>query len=126
MALRCAKFSSLDLLSLGSTDLFFSAHALLMMRSSVNWFRITGLGALSKISIVLLSTFTTLSKPCVYTPKLEVLLMARFSEKITSSASRGLPSLNLTPVRSLMRSCVGVTNFQSVANCGSILKVRLL
>ena len=65
MALRWAKFSSLALMSLGSVDLFFSAQALLMMRSSVNWFSSTGLGAFSMMSKFWPSTATTLSIPWV-------------------------------------------------------------
>jgi hypothetical protein len=52
-------------MSFGSTDLFFSAQALLMMRSSVSWFRSTGLGPFIMKSTVLSLTFTTLSMPCV-------------------------------------------------------------
>ena len=46
------KVSSLVLMSLGSTDLFFSAQALLMMRSSVSWFTSTGLGNSEWMSMV--------------------------------------------------------------------------
>ena len=63
MALRWAKFSSAAFMSLGSTDLFFSAQALLIMRSSVIWRSSTGLGPLRMTSMVWLSTFTTLSMP---------------------------------------------------------------
>ena len=63
MALRWAKFSSLERMSLGSTDLFFSAQALLMMRSSVIWLISTGLGPLSMTSTVWASTLTTRLMP---------------------------------------------------------------
>ncbi|MDT4854658.1 hypothetical protein FQZ97_889740 [compost metagenome] len=63
MALRWAKFSSCVLMSLGEVELFFSAHALLIMRSSVSWFSSTGLASLVKMSMVLASTLTTLSMP---------------------------------------------------------------
>ncbi|MNV65418.1 hypothetical protein D3C71_1581100 [compost metagenome] len=46
MALRCAKFSSAFLMSIGSVDLFFSAQALLIIRSSVSWRSKTGLGSI--------------------------------------------------------------------------------
>ena len=54
-------------MSFGATELFFSAQALLIMRSSVSWFSSTGLGSLVKMSMVLASTLTTRSMPCVYT-----------------------------------------------------------
>ena len=65
MALRCAKVSSLARMSLGSTDLFFSAQALLMMRSSVSWFSSTGFGPFMMKSTVLSLTLTTRSMPWV-------------------------------------------------------------
>ena len=53
MALRLAKVSCDTLRrSLGSTELFFSAQALLIMRSSVIWLSSTGLGPLVKMSMV--------------------------------------------------------------------------
>jgi len=67
MALRWANDSSLVRMSLGSSELFLVAHALLMMRSSVNWFSSTGLGPFMMKSTVVSFTFTTLSMPCVYT-----------------------------------------------------------
>ena len=67
IALRCAKLSSLVRMSLGSTDLFFSAQALLMMRSSVSWLSNTGLGPVSSTSTVVSLTLTALSMPWVYT-----------------------------------------------------------
>jgi len=65
LALRWAKVSSLVLMSLGATDLFFSAQSLSIMRSSVSWRISTGFGPLVKMSMVWSSTFTTLSMPCV-------------------------------------------------------------
>ena len=64
-------------MSLGSTDLFFSAQALLIMRNSVIWRSSTGLGDLSSTSMVCPSTLTTLSIPCTYGVKLDVFAMAR-------------------------------------------------
>ncbi len=64
-ALRCEKGSSLVLMSLGATALFFSAQALLRMRSSVSWFTSTGLGTSEKMSMVWASTFSTRSMPWV-------------------------------------------------------------
>ena len=52
--------------------------------------------------------------------------MARSSENLASSAVNSLPSLNFTPLRSVMRSCVGLTSFHSVASAASGLKVLLL
>ena len=52
--------------------------------------------------------------------------MARASEYTTSSALKGEPSLNLTPLRSVKRICIGDMRFQLVASCGSALKVLLL
>ena len=51
--------------------------------------------------------------------------MARVMENTTSSAVMVLPSLNLTPLRSVKRICVGDNSCQRVANCGAGLKVAL-
>ena len=110
-------------MSLGATELFFSAQALLIIRSSVSWLSNTGFGSLVKISMVWASTLTTLSMPLVKTVKFEVLLIARWSENTASSAVKFEPSWNLTPVRKVMRIWVGVTCFQLVARTGSGLKV---
>ena len=66
MALRWAKLSSLVLMSLGWVELFFSAQALLMMRSSVSWFSSTGLGDLVWMSM-LPAPASTRSMPWVKT-----------------------------------------------------------
>jgi hypothetical protein len=46
-------------------------------------------------------------------------VMARVMENTTSSAVKGAPSWNLTPLRSVKRSCVGVTKVHSVASPGT-------
>ena len=65
MALRCEKVSSLALMSLGSTELFFSAQALLITRSSVSWLSSTGFGFFRKMSMVSPSTLAMRSMPWV-------------------------------------------------------------
>ena len=65
MALRWENDSSLVLMSLGSSALFLVAQALLMMRSSVSWFKSTGLGPFIMMSTVVSLTFTALSMPWV-------------------------------------------------------------
>jgi hypothetical protein len=52
-------------------------------------------------------------------PMLEGGVMARVMENTTSSAVNGAPSWNLTPLRSVKRSCVGVTKVHSVASPGT-------
>ena len=113
-------------MSLGSTDLFFSAQALLIMRSSVIWRSSTGLGAERNTSTVLASTLATLLMPCTYGVKFEVLDMARLSEYTASSAVKAEPSWNFTPERRLKRICVGLISFHEVASTGSTSKVLLL
>ena len=51
--------------------------------------------------------------------------LMRPKEKITSSAVKGLPSANFTPLRSSKRTCVGLVIVHLVASAGSTSNLAL-
>ena len=78
-----------------------------------------GLGPLSMKSTVWSSTFFTSATPATYTAMVPLGCLMRLYEKTTSSAVNGLPSWNLTPLRSSKRTCVGLMVVHLVASAGS-------
>ena len=71
-------------------------------------------------STVWSSTFLTSLTLCVAEVRLDGGVMVRVSENTTSSAVKGAPSWNLTPLRSSKRKCVGDMKVHLVASEGVI------
>src|SRR5512144_327195 len=100
MALREVKASFWLVKSCVSTALFFSHHALFIMKrllASIS--SITGLGTGVTSCTVYGSIFVGSPTALPYTRKLEVLPCSRLIEKTTSSAVKSLPSCHFTPLR---------------------------
>src|SRR5687767_3037885 len=113
----CASFSLVK--SCALVALFFSHHALLMMKF---WLVIissmVGLGTGVVNSTVWSSIFFGSPTALAYTRKFEVGPWPRLIENTTSSAVKSLPSWNLTPLRRVNTHVVGLVCFQVVARPG--------
>jgi len=114
-----AAFSTPLRLSTGFSALFSSAHFLLMMYTSEITSGMIGKGVLVMMSIVWLSIFFTSAIVFVYERMSEPSPAARAKVKTTSSAVKGVPSWNCTPLRRLKRQVVGVTCCHLVARAGT-------
>ena len=90
-----------------------------MMWKEVACSRKTGLGFSSRNSTVCSSTLTGLPMATAYWFICEVGMAARSTLKTTSSAVKGEPSWNLTPLRSHMRQVSGPVCCQRSASSGT-------
>ena len=90
-----------------------------MMYQVENWYRAIGFGLLSIMSTVWSSTFTHSASAGTLVVKFEPGARTRLAEKSTSSAVKGEPSWNFTPLRRWKRQRVGSGVSQDSARPGA-------
>jgi len=120
MALRVAKFSSRVVRSTGFVALFFSDQAFDMMPQVTSSCSMIGFGAVVSISTVLSSTLRTSFTVASTAARFEPWARTRCALKTTSSAVKGVPSVNFTPLRRWKRQTVGEDCSQLSASAGSM------
>ena len=118
LALKLAVFSTPLRRSTGFSALFSSHHLWLMMASVVSVSGRMGNGAPVSISTVEASTLRTALIGAVTPFMSEPSPAARLKENTTSSASKDVPSWNLTPLRNSKRHTVGEVCDHLVASRG--------
>src|ERR1700722_10377374 len=117
-----AKLGEVAEAGVGATALFSSAHFLSMMYQVSHCDVRMGFGEVRTKSTVLSSILTTLVSGAMRVVRFEPLARTRSAEKITSSAVKGSPFWNLTPLRRWNRQRVGSGVSQLSASAGMIFK----
>ena len=122
LALSEAKLGVVAAAGVGSTALFASAHFLSMMYQVSHCELRMGLGVGRMKSTVWSSTLTTLVPLGMRVCRFEPFFWTRSAEKTTSSAVKGSPFWNFTPLRKWNRQRVGSGVSQLSASAGMIFR----
>ena len=116
-----AKLGVVAAAGVGAIELFSSHHFLSMMYQPSHCEVRMGLGESSVTSTVYSSTLENLASAGTLLRKFEPLARTRSAENSTSSAVKGSPLWNFTPLRRWKRHLVGLSVSQLSASAGTIL-----